>query len=54
MELDMNLVINMALERVAELERELVYSKAINQQLLQQVEELNKLLKKEEIEENNE
>lgn len=54
MELDINIVLNMALEKVAELERELIYSKAVNQQLLQKIDELTNLLKKEETEENNE
>ena len=54
MELDINIVLNMALEKIAELERELIYSKAVNQQLLQKIDELTNLLKKEETEENNE
>ena len=54
MELDVNIVLNMAFEKIGELERELICSKAVNQQLLQKIEELTILLKKEEIEENNE
>ena len=54
MELDINIVLNIAFEKVGELERELVYEKAINQQLLQKIDELTNLLKEKEIEENNE
>lgn len=54
MELDINIVLNMALEKVVELEKELIYSRAINQQLMQKIDELTKLLEAEEKEENNE
>ena len=40
MELDVNLVLNMALDKIQELERELIYSKAICQQLTMELERI--------------